>query len=86
MEDGSGSFTNWTPGRPYEDEGWNCMMMSPFDGTWYDYPCDNGNYAVCSKPTASATAAARAHNDPPARNASSSTTSVIKTPRGFEEE
>jgi len=63
LVDDGGSYTNWEPGQPNEGESANCMYMWYDDGTWYDYSCDAYDgpyYAVCSKPIASAAAAA--HN------------------------
>ena len=63
VDDGSGSYTNWREGQPTGEEDWNCMVMDPVDGTWGDYDCDDDSGpAVCSKPIASAAAAAAAHN------------------------
>ena len=69
MEDGSlvegdgGSFTNWGEDEPDDGESENCMGMYWSDGTWYDINCEYPYDAVCSKPIASATAAAAAHTN-----------------------
>ena len=58
LVDDGGSYTNWREGQPNGDG--DCMYMYYIDGTWFDTFCDYLNYAVCSKPIASASAAA--HN------------------------
>ena len=69
LVDDSGSYTNWYSGgsnpqpQPDGGENANCMYMSySYDGTWFDNYCDSlYQSTVCSKPIASAAAAA-AHN------------------------
>ena len=56
------SYTNWAMNEPNGLENSNCMYMDSYDGTWWDYSCDYPDYAVCSKPIASTSAAAAAHN------------------------
>ena len=63
LVDDGGSFTNWEEGQPVPGGNTyqNCMHMGFSSGTWYDNDCYYSLYAVCSKPIASAPAAA-AHN------------------------
>ena len=62
LVDDGGSYTNWREGEGQPNGDGDCMYMYYIDGTWYDTSCDFNEYAVCSKPIASA--AATGHNIP----------------------
>lgn len=55
---GPGSFANWEPGEPDDDNASGACVEMSQDGKWNDTACDERRLHICEKPVCSVSAAA----------------------------